>query len=91
MERIVPSNYSVRKNAAWLPVTVQLVVDPHAQRVVAVENDHGECIGQATPLDALANATRRRRTPTPATPPAAASGPNLVELAYRQYHGLREQ
>ena len=70
---------------------VQLVVDPHAQRVVAVENDHGECIGQATPLDALANATRRRRTPTPATPPAAASGPNLVELAYRQYHGLREE
>ena len=71
--------------------TVQLVVDPHAQQVVGVENDQGESIGQATPLDALANATRRRRTPTPMTPPPAGTGPNLVELAYRQYHGLAEE
>ena len=68
--------------------TVQLVVDPHAQKVVGVENAQGEAIGQATPLDALANATRKRRTPTPAVALPPASGPNLVELAYRQYHGL---
>jgi putative transposase len=71
--------------------TVQLVVDPHAQKVVGVENAQGEAIGQATPLDALANATRRRRTPAPVVTPPPASGPNLVELAYRQYHGVREE
>ena len=71
--------------------TVRLVVDPHAQTVVGVENAQGEAIGQATPLDALANATRRRRTPTPVAPPPPGTGPNLVELAYRQYHGLQEE
>ena len=71
--------------------TVQLVVDPHVQQVVGVENAQGEAIGQATPLDALANATRQRRTPTPAAALPPATGPNLVELAYRQYHGIREE
>ena len=71
--------------------SVLLVVDPHAQTVVGVENDQGECIGQATPLDALANATRKRRTPMPVIAPTPATGPNLVELAYRQYHGLSEE
>jgi len=66
-------------------------VDPQAQKVVGVENVQGEPIGLATPLDALANATRKRRTPTPALTPPTASGPNLVELAYRQYHGVREE
>jgi hypothetical protein len=70
---------------------VRLVVDPHANKVVGVENAQGEAIGQATPLDALANATRKRRTPTPVATPPPATGPNLVELAYRQYHGLPEQ
>lgn len=70
--------------------TVRLVVDPHAQAVVGVENEQGESIGQATPLDALANLDRRRRKPDPAAAsPLSASlpaGPNLVELAYQQYH-----
>jgi putative transposase len=73
--------------------TVRLVVDPHAEAVVGVENEQGESIGQATPLDALANLDRRRRKPEPADPaaPGALStgprnGPNLVELAYQQYH-----
>jgi len=42
-------------------------------------------------LDALANAHRRRRkSDAPGAPGVSASaqtgGPNLVELAYRQYH-----
>lgn len=68
---------------------VRLVVDPHAQVVIGVENEHGESIGQATPLDALANAHRRRRkSDAPGAPGVSAQtgGPNLVELAYRQYH-----
>lgn len=71
--------------------TVRLLVDPHAQVVVGVENEKGESIGQASPLDALANLDRRRRKPDPATGSGPsenlAAGPNLVELAYQQYHG----
>jgi transposase InsO family protein len=69
--------------------TVRLVVDPHAQVVVGVENERGESIGQATPLDALANLDRRRRQPDPAMSALAEGlkdGPNLIELAYRHYH-----
>jgi hypothetical protein len=67
--------------------TVRLVVDPHARTVIGVEDEEGRSLGAATPLDAEANLHRRRRKPDPedssGQPP---SGPNLVELAYRQYH-----
>jgi len=68
--------------------TVRLVVDPHAGTVVGVENEKGEAVGQATPLDALANLNRQRRQPDPLVTPVVGTGPNLVELAYRQYHGI---
>jgi putative transposase len=69
--------------------SVCLIVDPHAQQVVGVEDEGGNSLGTATPLDALANCHRRRRKPDEtniqtATPPAA--GPNLVELAYQQHY-----
>jgi putative transposase len=75
--------------------TVRLVVDPHAGRVVGVENEEGAMLGQATPLDALANLDRRRcksdpLNSDPVRPTATGDGPNLVELAYRRYHGLEE-
>ena len=70
--------------------TVRLVVDPHAGTVVGVENEKGEAVGQATPLDALANLNRTRRTPDRVVTPVMGAGPNLVELAYRQYHGIKE-
>jgi putative transposase len=73
--------------------TVRLLVDPQAETVVGVENDAGESIGQATPLDALANRDRRRRKPDPvdAVPVRSPSaGPNLVELVYQQYYGCQE-
>ena len=68
--------------------TALLVVDPHAQRVVGVENEAGASLGAATPLDQLANIQRVRRKPEP-VPEALTphSGPNLVELAHAQYHG----
>ena len=68
--------------------TVQLVVDPHAGSVVGVEDDAGTVIGSATPLDAAANIKRVRRKPDPVSQHQAAvgAGPNLVELAYAQYH-----
>ena len=68
--------------------TVTLVVDPHAKRVVGVENAAGELIGSATPLDTLANLhrTRRKADAAEATDDVR-SGPNRVELARQQYYG----
>lgn len=70
--------------------TVRLVVDPHVGTVVGVENENGETVGQATPLDTLANLNRTRRKPDPVVTPVTGTGPNGVELAYRQYHGIKE-
>ena len=69
--------------------TVRLVVDPHAARVVGVEDAAGVSLGVATPLDLLANIDRTRRKPEPVTDPmfGARSGANLVELAHQKYHG----
>jgi putative transposase len=68
---------------------VRLVVDPHAGQVLGVEDDDGQSLGAATPLDAVANVQRRRRKPqSPTTASSAHPGDdNTVELAYRRYHG----
>jgi transposase InsO family protein len=76
--------------------TVQLVVDPDAETVIGVEDDEGRLLGTATPLDPIANAHRRRRKPDPddarvLTPSPNPKAPNLVELAYRQYHDQPER
>ena len=69
--------------------TVRLVVDPHAERVVGVEDETGKSLGAATELDQIANQTRVRRKPGPEVVAVnARSGPNLVELALAKYHGL---
>ena len=34
---------------------VQLVVDPHSEQVISVENSKGQTLGKATPLDVVAN------------------------------------
>jgi hypothetical protein len=71
--------------------TVRLVVDPHAQRVVGVENEHGVSLGEATVLDEIGNTRRARRKPEPAVQPLApCSGPNLVEIAHQRYHARKE-
>ena len=74
--------------------TVHLVVDPHAGTVVGVEDDQGNRLGAATPLDALANSRRVRRKPEAVPVQGKASGSttglNLVELAYHHYHGRKE-
>ncbi len=62
--------------------SVKLVVDPHRQKVVGLESLKGEPLGQATPLDAIANCRRKRRK-APAEVVAArnVTGANAVELA----------
>jgi putative transposase len=73
--------------------SVQLVVDPHAHTVLGVEDEKGNPIGPATPLDALANTHRARHKPAPVQSPTvvARTGPNLVELVYQQYHDLEKE
>ena len=71
--------------------TIKLVVDPHAQRVVGVEDDAGQSLGQATPLDVIANSHRTRRKGTPADPALGArQGANLVEIAHARHHGIKD-
>ncbi len=71
---------------------VVLVVEPHRQQVLGVEDDQGKPLGAATPLDALANVDRKRRKPqsTDASCKQPADAENEVELAYRQYHHNKE-
>jgi len=73
--------------------TVQLVVDPHTETVVGVENKEGDSLGLATLLDTLSNLQRERRKAKPVDAEAAAvkrTGPNLVEIACAQYTNPRE-
>jgi len=67
---------------------VRLVVDPHTGRVVGVEDDSGKSLGEATPLDAVANIKRTRRKPEPVADMSARNGPNLVEIAHARHHGV---
>jgi hypothetical protein len=72
------------------------VVDPHTARVHGVEDEEGQALGAATPLDAVANVNRKRHKPKPAEPaePAAQSTSaalDAVELAYREYYGDGEE
>jgi len=70
--------------------SVQLVVDPHTEQAISVEDAKGETLGQATPLDVRANTHRRRHQPgVPANRPRVQTqGPNLVEIAYQRYHAI---
>jgi len=72
---------------------VVLVVDPHAGKVLGVEDAHGQPLGAATPLDAVANVQRQRHKPQPpeAPSPSHTGQDNEVELAYRQYYDQTEE
>jgi putative transposase len=62
--------------------TVLLVVDPHREKVIGVESESGESLGNATLLDPLANCHRKRRSAVPGqTSPPGRTGSNLVEMA----------
>jgi transposase InsO family protein len=67
--------------------TVQLVVDPHGQQAISVESLDGEPLGQATPLDLIANNHRRRHRPVntdvDSHPPPQTI--NAVDQAHQNY------
>jgi putative transposase len=69
-----------------------LVVDPHTNTAVAVENDAGKHLGPVTPLDRVANRSRRRNqgSSKPADTQDAGfkgTGPTLVDLARARHYG----
>jgi hypothetical protein len=72
---------------------VVLVVDPHTGQVHGVEDEEGQALGAATPLDAVANVNRKRHKPKAAQPAAQSTPAELdaVELAYREYYGDSEE
>ena len=70
--------------------TVCLVSDPHTGIVAGVEDEAGNCLGAATPLDALANRCRTRRKPATSAVQLALPRPrslrSLPELAYEEHY-----
>ena len=83
--------FSAAGTAMLTGQTVRLVVEPQTGCVVSVENAAGASLGAATALDVLANCTRHRRKPDPAIRPLVTQeGPNLIEIAYQQYHDTPE-
>jgi len=71
--------------------TVQLVVDPHQQKVIGVESESGDSLGKAILLDQLANCRRKRRSVASSDTSAhKRTGTNLVEMALdKQTRSLR--
>jgi hypothetical protein len=68
---------------------VWLVVDPHTEQVIGVEDEAGNAIGAATPIDLIANVRRRRRKPGTATAqdPVTPTAPSLVDIAVARHYG----
>jgi transposase InsO family protein len=65
---------------------IRLVVDPHSEQVIAVENHDGEPWGPATALDVHANTHRRRRkSPSEPTPGGDRATSSTVETLYQRY------
>jgi transposase InsO family protein len=73
--------------------SVRLVVDPHAQQVLGVEDENGQSLGAATPLQLHANVQRQRHKPRSLKMPSVnrTGADNEVELAYRHYHAQDEE
>jgi hypothetical protein len=69
--------------------TIYLLVDPHRNIPVGIEDREGGSLGPVTELDPVANSHRPRTKPNNDTlpEPAPATGLNPVESAYRRYYG----
>jgi len=64
---------------------------PRLRHSFLSEDDNGESLGAATPLDALANVHRRRRQPRAIETPTSGTTDNAVEMAYRDYYDHTEE
>lgn len=73
--------------------TIHVLVDPHCEALVGIEDAQGKNLGPVTELDPVANSHRPRTKPTLDTlpEPAPVTGLNPVESAYRRYYGSTEE
>lgn len=63
--------------------TLTLVVDPHVNKALWVEDHSGSKLGDVIPLDRIANNHRKRSRPV--TQEHNTTDPNSVDLAYQSY------
>ncbi len=72
---------------------LQLVVNPHSGQALSLEDSAGQALGCVVPLDVIANNHRQRHKPAVQAdrPRVQTQGPNLVEMAYRQYHAIDDK
>jgi len=63
--------------------TVELVIDPHEDKAIRVENKEGEILSTVVAMDRIANGNRTRRKPEKEKGSAVAAAPedNMVEAA----------
>lgn len=68
--------------------TVELIIDPHANKALRIESLSGDDLGLVTPLDTTANLHRKRQRPHHVSTPVLKQAENMVELAHQQYNNL---
>lgn len=72
---------------------MQLVIDPHSEQAIRVEDKDGVLLGIVTPLDAVANCKRKRNKSEPAgeTVESKPMQDNMVEIATEEYYCPKEK
>jgi len=64
---------------------VTLVVDPHTQTVLRVENVFGDDFGQAHPIDRIKNTHRKRQRPHHEETNTIQPSESMVEMVHQEY------
>ena len=64
---------------------VTLVVDPHTQTVLRVENSFGDNLGQAHPIDRIMNTHRKRQRPHHEETNTTQRNESMVEMVHQEY------
>jgi transposase InsO family protein len=64
---------------------VTLVVDPHTQTILRVENSMGDNFGQAHPIDRVANSHRKRQRPHHEETNTMLPSESMVEMIHQKY------
>jgi transposase InsO family protein len=64
---------------------VTLVVDPHTQTILRVENSIGDNLGEAHPIDRIANMDRKRQRPHHEETNTIQPSESMVEMVHQEY------
>ena len=64
---------------------ITLVVDPHTQTILRIENSIGDNLGQAHPIDRIANMHRKRQRPHHEETNTIQPSESMVEMVHQEY------